>query len=132
MQQQHYSRLKPVKGRDGQFWTRTIISHIFSHWLTLWEARNKSVLGDDASTIAKAKHDQAICELEILYSFRDRVLHRDRPLFFDDLSTHKDKPTFSIRQWLNSYKALILQSIKDAKTKSLSHVRTLNHYFKVP
>jgi hypothetical protein len=52
--------------------------------------------------------------------------------FFDDSSTHKDKPTSSIRQWLNSYKTLILQSMKDAKTKSLSHVRTLDHYVKVP
>jgi hypothetical protein len=131
MQQQHYSGLKPVKGRDGQFWTRTIISHIFTHWITLWEARNKSVHGNDTSTMAKAKHDQAIRELEILYSFRDRVLHRDRSLFFEDLSIHKDKPTFSIRQWLNSFKTLILQSMKEAKTKSLSNVHTLDHYFKV-
>jgi hypothetical protein len=81
MQQQHYSGLKPVKGHNGQFWTRTIISHKFTHWLTLWDAHNKSLHGEDTSTKAKAKHDQAICELEILYSFKDQVLHRDRPFF---------------------------------------------------
>jgi hypothetical protein len=42
-QQQHYSGLKPVKGRDGTFWSRSIISHVFTQWIVLWEARNKSV-----------------------------------------------------------------------------------------
>jgi hypothetical protein len=70
-QQHHYSGLKPVKGRDGMFWTRSIISHVFTQWIVLWEARTKSVHGADSSAQAKSKHDQAMRELEILYSFKD-------------------------------------------------------------
>jgi hypothetical protein len=65
-QQQHYSGLKPVKGRNSTFWNHSIISHVFTQWIVLWEARNKSVHGEDSFAQAKSKHDQAIRELEIL------------------------------------------------------------------
>jgi hypothetical protein len=95
-QQQHYSGLKPVKGQDGTFWTCSIISHVFTQWIVLWEARDKSVHGEDSSAQAKSKHYQAMRELEILYSFKDQVLHRNRQLFFDNIAAHKEKPTLSI------------------------------------
>jgi hypothetical protein len=120
------------EGPRWYVWSRSIISHVFTQWIVLWEARNKSVHGEDSSAQAKSKNDQAMRELEILYSFKDQVLHRDRQLFFDDIApAHKEKTTSSIRQWLNSYRSLLLQSLKEAKIKSLSNVRTLDHYFKV-
>jgi hypothetical protein len=129
MQQYHYSGLRPVKGRDGAFWTRSIISHIFSEWLLLWDARNKSVHGNDTTSRSQAKHDQAIRELEILYSYRHQVLQRDRSLYFDSIELHREQPTKSIRQWLNTYKDLLLHSLKEAKIKSLLHVRPITSYF---
>jgi hypothetical protein len=73
--------------------------------------------------------DHTIRELEILYSYHDSVLHRDRHLFFENIAEHQGKPSQLIRQWLNSYKGLILQSIKEAKSLSIRHVRILHHYF---
>jgi hypothetical protein len=81
IQQYHYSGLKPIKGRDGASWSRNIISFIFAEWVLLWEARNKLVHGDDTTTQAQAKHNQAIRALEILYSYRDQVLQRDRSFY---------------------------------------------------
>jgi hypothetical protein len=72
MQQYHYSGLRPVKGRDGAFWSRSILAHIFLEWLLLWDARNKLVHGNDS-----VSRSQAIRELEILYSYRNQVLQRD-------------------------------------------------------
>ena len=79
--------------------------------------------------MAKAKKEQAIRELEILYTYRTKVLHRDRPMFFDDIQDHMEQPTRSIRQWLNMYHPLILKSAKDAHVHDLLSVRPLTHYF---
>jgi hypothetical protein len=130
LQQYHYSGLKPVKGRDGMSWSHCILSYVFTEWLSLWEARNKAVHGKDDLTRAQAKHDsQVIRELDILYSHRHHVLQQDRSLFYDDFESHQEQPTRSIRQWLNTYKDLLLHSLKEAKNKSLQHVRPITDYF---
>jgi hypothetical protein len=129
MQQYHYSGLRPVQGRDGASWSRSILAFIFSEWLLLWDSRNKSVHGNDSVSRSQAKHNQAIRELEILYSFRHQVLQRDRSLYYDSIELHRAKPTQSIRQWLNSYRDLLLHSLKEAKVKSLLHVRPITSYF---
>jgi hypothetical protein len=121
--------LKPVKGRDRMSWSRSMLSYVFTEWVTLWEARNKAVHGKDISTRAQAKHSQALRELEILYSHRHNVLQRDRSLFYNDLATNQEQPTRSIPQWLNSYKDLLLYSLKEARIKSLQHVRPITNYF---
>jgi hypothetical protein len=127
--QDYYSVFKPAKGRDGTLWSRHIISHIFTHWLSLWDEHNKARHRQDSTTRHVAKRKQVFQELDILYAYPPSVLHPDRDIFFTDINKHKTKPTHAIRQWINTYQPLILKSIKDAKTHSLLHVRTLNHYF---
>jgi hypothetical protein len=78
---------------------------------------------------SQVKHDQAIRELEILYSYRNQVLQRDRPLYNDSIELHREKPTKSNHQWLNSYRDMLLHSLKEAKIKSLLHVRPITSYF---
>jgi hypothetical protein len=129
IQQYHYSGLKPIKGRDGASWSRNIISFIFAEWVLLWESRNNSVHGDDTTSRAQAKHNQAIRELETVYSYRDQVLQRDRSFYFATLDLHREQPTKSIRQWLNTYRDLLIHSLKEAKVKSLLHVRPITSYF---
>ena len=129
IQQWHYSGYPKVKGRDGQSWSRTILRHIFTHWNSLWDSRNAARHGRDSTTHAIAAKDQAIRELELLYSLRTTVLQRDTDLFYNSLEDHKNKPTRTIRQWINTYQPLILKSAKDAKTKSLLHVRPITSYF---
>ena len=129
LQQLHLSPLPPIKGHDGAHWSKTILTTVFNQWNTLWDARNADRHGRDSATRAKAKKDQAIIQLEALYTLRHKVLHRDRSLFHDHLDDHKEQPTRSIRQWINTYQPLLLKSVKDAKTLSLLNVRTLPHYF---
>jgi hypothetical protein len=87
---------KKKKGQDGQQWSKTMISYIFTNWNTLWEACNSDRHGNDVVTKAHAHKDQALLELENLYAFRNVVLSRDRSLFLNDLADHKEKPTNSI------------------------------------
>jgi hypothetical protein len=67
--------------------------------------------------------------LEILYLVRDQILQRDRALYYETLDAHKEKPMKFIRQWLNSYRDLLLHSLKEAKLKSLLHVRPISKCF---
>jgi hypothetical protein len=53
MQQYHYSGLRPVKGQDGAFWSRSILAHMFLEWLLLWDACNKSVHGNDSCHVPR-------------------------------------------------------------------------------
>jgi hypothetical protein len=126
LQQDHYSGLKPVKGQDGTSWSRLILSHIFTQWLSLWDERNKARHGQDSTTRHVAQREQVCRELDILYTYKPSVLHRDRDIFFNDINEHKTKPTHAIRQWINTYQPLILKSIKDAKKHSLLHVSTVS------
>ena len=129
MQQWHYDGFPKVKGRDGSSWSRKILNHIFTHWNQLWDTRNADLHGKDTTTRAIAVKEQSIRELEILYSYRHKVLQRDATYFFDSLDEHKSLPSHIIRQWINTYQPLILKSAKDAKTKSLLNVRPITTYF---
>jgi hypothetical protein len=130
LKQDYYAGFKPVKGQDGTLWSRHIISHIFTHWLSLWDKRNKARHGRDSTSCHVAKCKQALRELDILYSYQPSVLHRDRSIFFNNLNEHKTQPMHAIRQWINTYQPLlILKSIKEARKHSLLHVQTLTHSF---
>ena len=129
LQQEHLWTQTPIKGQDGTSWSRSILGHIFTKWNQLWDSRNSAQHGIDEKTKAKATKDQALRELARLYTYRNKVLHRHRSLFYDTLATHSLLPTRSIRQWINTYQPLLYKSANDAKIHSLLNVRTLNHYF---
>ena len=52
---------------------------------------------------AKASKEQAIRELDLLYSLKNKVLQRDPKLFHESLENHKFQPMRSIQQWINTY-----------------------------
>jgi hypothetical protein len=88
LQHDYYSGFKPVKGRDGTSWSRHIISHIFTHWLSLWDKHNKARHGQDSTMRHVAKREQVFRELDILYAYQPSVLHRDRDIFFSTIKTN--------------------------------------------
>ena len=83
------------------------------------------LIGEHAGT-PKAAKNQAIHEFNLLYSIFSTALQRFTKLFYGNINKHKSKPTSTIRPWINTYQPLILKSAKDAKTKSLLHVRTIS------
>jgi hypothetical protein len=107
LQQEYYKGFPPIKGRDGTSWTHNILCHVFSQWFLLWDARNSDHHSRDTASQNLARRDQALRELDALYSLKDSVLHRDRSIFFDNIQDHYQKPTHAIRQWLNTYQPLI-------------------------
>jgi hypothetical protein len=62
MQQYHYSGLHPVKGRDGAFWSWSILAYIFLEWfllwLELWEQQSTNRHSKDVTKKDTAMHEQ--------------------------------------------------------------------------
>ena len=115
---------------SGDKWVKAIGTMIITSWLELWKQRNLSRHGSDSSTKALAQHEQAVREIEILYSYSTKVLQRDRTIFDKDITYHTNGTTPYIRQWINTNQAAILQSAKRAKLFSTINVRTINSYFR--
>ena len=129
LQQTHLSAQQPIKGRSGDRWTSQMATLLLRAWLDLWELRNQDRHGKDAALKAKAKKEQTLRELELLYALRPQVLQKDRSLFFATYDQHTDKPTHLICQWIHTYCPVLLKSAKDAHLRSLLNVRTITSYF---
>ena len=130
LQQAHLSSRRPiVKGRSGNHWTQSIATSILKDWLTLWTQRNQDRHGIDTAHRTHLLKEQTLRELDVLYNMKPLVLHRDRDLFFQNYTQHKEKPTHLIRQWINTYRPVLLKSAKDAKLHSIFNVRNLVSYF---
>ena len=68
-------------------------------------------------------------EIEIMYTYRTKVLQRDHSIFDLPLDEIKDKPHQYLCQWLNTHQSVILHSAASAKCLSLLDVGTLPQYF---
>ena len=83
---------------SGKKWTKAIGTTIIASWLELWTQRNQARHGSDTSQKAIAQREQAVRELEILYSYQNRVLQRDRVIFDRYITYHTNSTTNYIRQ----------------------------------
>jgi hypothetical protein len=54
----------------------------------LWDQRNKDHHGIDTSTKAVILREQAVHEIEILYTYQDKVLQRHHTIFTKDIAYH--------------------------------------------
>jgi hypothetical protein len=113
----------------GDKWTVAICTVIMTSWLELWDARNKDRHGADSSEKSLKLREQALREIDSLYSSKNKVLQRDQNIFSEDINVLKQKHTSYLRQWINTNQPIILKSIQDAKQLSLLHVRTMQTYF---
>jgi hypothetical protein len=118
-----------IPGLSGHAWTKTICTTIMTLWLELWDQRNKDRHGVDSTQKSIQIRDQAIREITILYTYKNKVLQRGRIIFDQDLADHTNHDTKYIRQWINTHQTSILRSAKKAKTNAILNVRTLPTYF---
>jgi hypothetical protein len=121
----------PTKSLSGDKWVSAISTAITKAWLELWELCNKDRHGSDSHFQSAALHAQAVCEITILYSYQNTVLQKDRSIFTTDLHELSAGNTNHIRQWINTHQAVILKSIKSAKTNAVLNVRTITTYFPI-
>jgi hypothetical protein len=101
--------------------------HLHINWL----ARNDDLHGVDAVSREAALVTLAQQETTTIYSLRDQVLPRDRELFYATLDIHfqKEPSSRGLRQWLFTWKPVILQSVKDSKRLNTARTRSIRTYF---
>ena len=77
-------------------------------------------------------YDHALTKAIALYALRAGVLPRDRDVFYPSIDIHKIKEPSAtgLRQWLNTWKPVILQSIKDGTRTGTTRVQSLTRMFR--
>ena len=104
-QQQHLGRFKPKK--NGQTWTIKVAQTILEGWLELWKSRNADRHGRDAQTRAQVQREQALRELELLYSYKGQVMPRHDWILASPLDHRKNLKTYQLRAFINNYKPIL-------------------------
>jgi hypothetical protein len=87
---------------------------IWKHIRKEWETRNSARHGIDDVTKELARIEQAKREIVSMYELKDAVLPRDRELYYETTDAHfeREKTSLALRQWLSTWKPVLLQSHK--------------------
>ena len=131
--QQDYIVLQTIvsKKHSGTSWITGLIQIIWNHVYHNWEARNADLHGVDAATRESAQYVQAQRETEEIYSQCSLVQPRDRDVFYSNTNEHfQEEPTdHGLRQWLNTWKLLLLRSIQDSTATGTHRTHSIRDFF---
>ena len=88
-----------------------------------WKKRNEDRHGTDPTSKEKALYDHAVRKTLAMYELHHQVDPKHMDAFFTTPESHMAAfPTSSaLRQWLNMWKPLIVESVRNAK-KTGSHL----------
>ena len=117
--QQDYLVLQGITSTkySGTSWITGAIQIIWTHVYSNWEARNADLHGlRELATRELAQYAQAQWETEEIYSQCSLVQPRDRDVFYSNTHKHfqKESTARGLKQWLNTWKPLILQASRMA------------------
>ena len=131
IQEAHLTRLPTRdKHQTGMTWVTKIISIIWKHVYLLWEIRNAAQHGIDAESREAILLATAIRETESLYDIREEVRPRDKDLYYRTIEEHcEQEPTSrGMRQWLNTWKPVLLHSLKEGRRLGTAGMRSIQQY----
>ena len=79
----------------------------------------------------QARYTQAQRETEEIYSQRSLVQPRDWDVFYSNTNEHFQKESMArgLRQWLNTWKPLILRSIQDGTAMGTNRNHSIRDFF---
>ena len=132
IQEGHLSRLPTrTKHQTGTTWVTKVTNIIWKHVYLNWEHRNSAQHGVDAESREAILLATATRETEALYDIRDDVLPRDQELYYTSLEAHCEQETTSrgMRQWLNTWKPVLLHSLKEGQRLGTQGMLSIRHYF---
>ena len=107
--------------------TQIIWHHVYSNW----EARNADLHGIDATMREQAQYAQAQQKTEEISSQRSLVQPSDRDVFYSNTNEHiqKEPTAQGLKQWLNTWKPLILHSIQEGTATGTSQNHSIHDFF---
>ena len=131
--QQDYLVLQSITSKkySGTSWITGVTQIIWNHVYSNWEARNADLHGIDATMCKQAQYAQAQWETEEIYSQRFLVQPCDRDIFYSNTNEHfqKESTARGLKQWLNTWRPLILRSIQDGTATGTSCNHSIRNFF---
>ena len=132
LQSAYLRQLHNVEAKlSGVTWVVGIAHILWAHLFDLWEIRNSVKHGVDATSREAALAERARRETAALYDIRDNVLPRDRDLFYTTLEDHwaAESSSRGLRQWVNTWKPVILRSVKDNERQGTTNNTAITSFF---
>ena len=131
--QQDYLILQSITSKkySGTLWITGVTQIIWNHVYSNWEARNSDLHGIDATMYKQAQYTQAQWETEEIYSQCSLVQPQDGDVFYSNTNEHfqKESTAHRLKQWLNTWKPLILQSIQEGTAMGTNHNHSIRDFF---
>jgi hypothetical protein len=106
-----------------------LIRTIWKAWMKLWQLRNEELHGRDETTRTRSERREIERELREVYARRHHLEPRVQGLLFRDEHEHTQRPTWITRNWLNVNGPILRDSMRRAKARALSGVRSIRSYF---
>ena len=116
---------------SGSSWVLAVTQIIWDHIILVWDRRNADRHGSDAATRLDARRDQALRETSALYDRRHDILAKDKDIFHKTFAHHQviEKTAYRLTAWLNTWRPVILRSIRDADRLHLRNTPTIRQMY---
>ena len=119
------------KVKKGKHWQQRFILAIWKQWSVVWKQRNEMIHGKTLTTQREANRRRTEAELRAIYETRDQLEREVQPLMFREVQDHIQRhrhPT-SMRNWIQINEPIFRESLRRAKRKAISGVRSIRSYF---
>ena len=119
------------KVKKGKHWQQRFIHAIWKQWTVVWKQRNEMIHGQTSNTQREANRRRTEAELRAIYETRDQLEPEVQPLMFREVQDHIQRhqnPT-SVRNWIQINEPIFRESLRRAKRKAISGVRSIRSYF---
>ena len=112
-------------------WSTGVTQIIWNHIYSNWEARNADLHRIDATIREQAQYAQAQRETKDIYSQCSLVQPCNCDVFYSNTNEHfqKEYTACGLKQWLNTWKPLILRSIQDGNATGTNRNHSICDFF---
>jgi hypothetical protein len=118
-----------MKRLTGQRWQTAIIGAVWDQWYLVWAIRNADLHGAPETNKSRAIATEVRRDLSDLYDQRLQMEPNVQELLFDTSEDHLEQPTWVTKNWLSMNSTAMRASIKRARKKAITGVRSLQQYF---
>lgn len=116
--------------KKGKQWQKKFIMEIWKQWMVLWKARNDLVHGKNLTTQKEANRRRTEAELTAIYDRREQLEPEYQSLLYRNMQDHIQRhPHYTTRNWVNTNAPILRESLRRAKRRAISGVRSIRSYF---
>ena len=119
-----------LTGSDNPDWGKQILTLIWNHWEKVWKIRNDIQHGENPEDKVKIRTKNAKAELKSIYDNRKYYVASDQKYLCSTYEEHVEKKKlYQIENWLQYYRGVFKNSMKEAKKKAIANTKSMQTYF---